>query len=203
VTAAAPPLPSISAPPETGEQRVLLSGVDWRTYSAIRELIDSPGARMAFFEGVLEIMSPSRRHEAIKKQIARLLEAWALERDVPIHGYGSTTFRNALRETGLEPDECYVVGRSLDDYPDLALEVALSSGGLPKLALYERLGVKEVWFWVDQSLRLFALGDDGYQAITRSAVLPELDVDLLARFVPLEDQHAAVKGFRDALRASA
>lgn len=115
VTAAAPPLPSISAPPETGEQRVLLSGVDWRTYSAIRELIDSPGA----------------------------------------------------------------------------------------LPLYERLGVKEVWFWVDQSLRLFALGDDGYQAITRSAVLPELDVDLLARFVPLEDQHAAVKGFRDALRASA
>jgi Uma2 family endonuclease len=157
---------------------------------------------MAYFEGVLEIMSPSRRHEAIKKQLARLLETWALERDVPIHGYGSTTFRNAPRETGLEPDECYVVGRPMDESPDLAIEVALTSGGLPKLPLYERLGVKEVWFWVDESLRVFGLTGGGYREVARSAVLPDLDVELLARFVRLDDQHAAVKAYRDALRSS-
>ncbi len=115
----------------------------------VRELIDSPGIRMAFFDGVLEIMSPSRRHEVYKTQIARLLETYALERDVRLYGYGSTTFRSAPRETGLEPDECYVVGRQMDEYPDLAIEVALTSGGLPKLPLYERLQVREVWFWAD------------------------------------------------------
>jgi Uma2 family endonuclease len=155
---------------------------------------------MAFFEGVLEIMSPSRRHEVIKTQLARLLETYALEREVPVYGYGSTTFRNAPRETGLEPDECYVVGRQIDEYPDLAIEVALTSGGLPKLPLYERLGVKEVWFWVDDGLRLYALRGAGYEPIARSSVLPDLDIELLERHVRLDDQHAAAKAYRDALR---
>ncbi len=197
-----PPIPSVSSPPEEGEHRVLLNGVDWRTYCAIRELIDSPGVRMAFFEGVLEIMTPSRRHEGYKKQMARLLEVYALERDIPLYAYGSTTFRNAPRETGLEPDECYVVGRDMDEYPELAIEVALTSGGLPKLSLYEGLHVREVWFWANEGLQLYGLTPTGYEPIDRSRVFPEIDLELFARFVRHEDQHAAVKSYREALRAA-
>lgn len=55
-------------------------------------------------------MSPSRRHGGYEKRIARLIELYALERGVPLSGYGSTTFRAAVAERGLEPDECYVLG---------------------------------------------------------------------------------------------
>lgn len=201
-TLSQPVVASISSPPQDGEHRVLLNGVAWRTYSAIRELIDSPGVRMAFFEGVLEIMTPSRRHEGYKTQIARLLETYALERDVRLYGYGSTTFRDELRDTGLEPDECYVVGRPMDEYPDLAIEVALTSGGLPKLALYERLKVREVWFWTNDGLRLYGLTPRGYEPLARSGLLADLDLELLARFVRHEDQHEAVKAYREALRSA-
>lgn len=201
-TSAAPPVPEVSASPDQGEHRVLIHGVDWKAYGAIRALVDSPGIRMAYADGVLEIMSPSRPHEGFKTRIGRLLELYALERDLPLYGYGSTTFRREPKETALEPDECYNLrpARADEDYPDLAIEVALTSGGLPRLKLYSRLGVREVWFWVNRGLRLYALGPEGYEEITRSRVLPDLDLESFVRFVLEEDEHEAVKGYRDALR---
>jgi hypothetical protein len=71
--------PFAAAP--AGEQRFVLHGVDWRTYCVLRELLDSPGLRMTYLEGALELMSPSLRHEAFKKMIARLIEVFALERE--------------------------------------------------------------------------------------------------------------------------
>lgn len=181
---------------------VVVHGVEWKTYCAVRELFDSPGIRMTYFKGALEIMSPSRRHEAYKKSIARLIELFALERDVPLFGYGSTTFRKALTERGLEPDECYLVGREMsdDDYPDIALEVVLTSGGIDKLEVYRELGVHEVWFWEQGRFSVHRLGDSGYERQARSGFLPELDFGELARFAADPDQHAALKAYRDALR---
>jgi Uma2 family endonuclease len=193
--------PVLAASSTAAEQRFLLHGVDWRTYSVLRELLDSPGLRMTYLEGVLELMSPSLRHEAVKTMIARLVEAFALERDVPLYGYGSTTFRREARAAGLEPDECYVVGGEIREFPDVAVEVALTSGGLPKLPAYERLGVREVWFWLDdQGFRLYRLGESGYEAVAASALVPSLDFALLARFVLRSDQPQAVREYRDALR---
>ena len=62
--------------------------------------------------------------------IARLVEMYAADRDAPLYGYGSTTFRRELKERGLEPDECYCVGADLRTYPDLAIEVVTTSGGI-------------------------------------------------------------------------
>jgi Uma2 family endonuclease len=182
---------------------VVLHGVEWKTYCAVRELFDSPGIRMTYLKGALEIMSPSRRHEAYKKSIARLIELFALERDVPLLGYGSTTFRKALAERGLEPDECYVVGRetSDDEVPDIALEVVLTSGGIDKLEVYRGLGVPDVWFWQNGRFSIHRLGESGYEAQTRGALLPTLDFEELARFAAEPHQHAALKGYRDRLRA--
>ena len=69
---------------------------------------------MTYLEGSLEIMSPSRRHEVEKKQIARLLELFCLERDIPLYGYGSTTFRKEEHERGLEPDALRAQPRGVD-----------------------------------------------------------------------------------------
>ncbi len=185
------------------EHRFLLHGIDWRTYCVLRELLDAPGLRMTYLEGALELMSPSRRHEASKKMLARLIEAFAEEREVALYAYGSTTFKAEAKRAGLEPDECYVVGHEMHEVPDLAIEVALTSGGLPKLKAYERLRVPEVWFWGDEGFRLYRLGPDGYEPIASSAFIVGLDLDLLARYVSREDQPAAIREYREALRRPA
>lgn len=48
---------------------------------------------MFYLEGTLEIMSPSPEQEVDKTTIARLIEIYALKRDIDLTGYGSTTFR--------------------------------------------------------------------------------------------------------------
>jgi len=180
----------------------VLNGVDWKTYCALRELLDSPGLRMAYLEGALEIMSPSRKHEGYKTRIARLVELFALETDLPLFGYGSTTFRQAMKDRGLEPDECYVLGRDLsdDDFPDIALEVVITSGGINKLEIYREMGVREVWYWFEGSFRIFELSPDGYQQRASSSLVPGLDFHELAEFAEDPDQLGALKSFRDRLR---
>jgi Uma2 family endonuclease len=181
-----------------------MHGVPWKTYAMLREALDQPGLRMTYIEGALEFMSPSPEHERYKKMIARLVEMFAAERDVPLYGYGSTTFRRELKERGLEPDECYCVGGDLVAYPHIAIEVVVTSGGLAKLPVYEGLGVAEVWFWQaeDRAFKLHALRDGGCESIARSELVPGLDFALLGAFVTRKDQPAAIKEFREALRAT-
>lgn len=201
--------PSPLQPASEGDQCIVVHGVSWEAYCTLVDTLDVPGLRLAYYRGALEIMSPSRLHEVLKKQVARVVELYALERDIPLYGYGSMTFRRKAKERGVEPDECYVVGRPLgeedDAAPDIALEVCLTSGGLDKLTIYEGLGVPEVWFWKDDAFHIHGLGPDGYEAIEldgqpRSRFLPDLDLVELATFVRRGDHHQALKDFRDALR---
>jgi Uma2 family endonuclease len=183
------------------DQRILISSVPWRTYTAMRELLDSPGLRMTYYQGALELMTPSPLHELRKKSIARLIEIFAIERDVPLIGYGATTFRREAGERGVEPDECYVLGGELKDAPDIALEVIVTSGGIDKFPIYAGLGVRELWLFDDDSFRLYRLRGQLYEAIERSELVPSLDFAILARFAVRLDQHQAVREFRDSLRA--
>ena len=184
------------------EQRLVMYGVPWRDYCVLRELLDSPGLRMTYIEGTLELMTPSPLHERLKTTIARLVETFALERDVPLYGYGSTTFRSEAKERGLEPDECYVMGGELRESPDIALEVVVKSGGIDKLAVYAGLGVGEVWFFEDGSFHLYALAGQTYRAIDRSELVPELDFAELAALAMRPDQHEAVREYSRRLRKS-
>jgi Uma2 family endonuclease len=59
------------------EQRMLVQGASWKDYVILREVLDTPGLRMTYCEGVLELMSPSREHELWKTTIARLVELHA------------------------------------------------------------------------------------------------------------------------------
>jgi hypothetical protein len=52
------------------DEFVVIHGVAWNTYCAVRELFDSPGIRMTNLKGALDIMSPSGRHEGCKKRIS-------------------------------------------------------------------------------------------------------------------------------------
>ena len=195
--------PGLLPAPVERDEFVVLYGVEWKTYCTVRELFDSPGVRMTYLDGALEIMSPSRRHAGYKKRIARLLELFALERSIPLSGYGSTTFRKELKARGLEPDECYVLGRDLtdDDYPDIALEVVISNAGIDKLEVYRGLGVREVWFWQEGRFRVYVLDGGAYTLRERSELVPTLDFAELAAFAEETDQLAALQRYRQKLQA--
>jgi Uma2 family endonuclease len=184
-----------------GEQRFVVHGVSWAAYVGIRDALDTPGVRMTYLRGALELMSPSSTHEDHKTTIARLIEVHALERGLALYGYGSTTFRSQAQERGDEPDECWTIGHKLQDRPDIVLEVVLTSGGIDKLEVYRGLAVREVWFWEGGRFHLHLLEGDAYRPVERSTIIADLDFSALARFVQMDDQAAAVAAYRDFLRA--
>jgi Uma2 family endonuclease len=185
------------------EERLILSGVSWEEYEKLlAHFGDSARYRVSYLEGMLEIMSPSRRHEVSKKDIARLLEVYLEEAEIDFWGLGSTTFRRCKDEAGKEPDECYCIGTE-KDFPDLAIEVVLTSGGINALEIYRRLGVREVWFWQHNRLKVYRLSDNGqYQEQPTSQLLPNLDLSLLAKYVNAPNPRLAIQKFRAQLRQS-
>jgi Uma2 family endonuclease len=184
----------------TADQRVITYGVPWAHYEAQLALRgDNPVPRMAYLEGALELMSPSKDHERIKSYIGRLIEAYALERGIDLSPYGAWTLKSPPKQGGLEPDECYLIGDQSKDTPDLAIEVVWTSGGIDKLEIYRRLGVGEVWVWQDSRIEVHVLRGQRYQRAERSGLFPDLDVKLLASFLDRETALQAVKAFREAL----
>jgi Uma2 family endonuclease len=181
---------------------MVIYGVRWRDYVILREALDTPGLRMTYCEGALEIRSPSRLHELWKTTIARCVELYALERDLPLLGYGSTTFRKEVKERGAEPDECYRVGSQMKDgeFPDIVLEVIYESPILDKLYVYKGFEVPEVWLFENGTFRLFHLEGGEYAPVERSTFLPGLDFAMVAQLATREDQHAALRELREMLR---
>ena len=192
-------LPTIAPPPS--EQRVCLEGVSWQQYEALLSTLgdDFPALRLSYLRGTLEIMTTSPLHEELKTIIGMLIEAYFQETRTRFHGIGAATFRSMGHERGLEPDECYCLGEK-KEFPDIAVEVVLSSGVVDKLAIYEGLGVKEIWMWKDNSFTIYHLRTDGYKAGSASELLPDCDISLIASFVKPQDQFDAVMDYRDKLR---
>jgi hypothetical protein len=71
-----------------------------------------------------------------------------------------------------------------------------------KLEVYRGLELPEVWIWKADRPTVWRLGKGGrYHPVKRSRLLPDLDVEQLLSFVRPDDQTAAVRAYRDALRA--
>lgn len=180
------------------DERVILRGVSWERYEALLSFLgdDFPGLRVTYVEGALELLRTSRSHESIKTRFARLIETYAMEMDIDLNGYGSTTFRDQAKKRGAEPDECYTIG-VMGEIPDIACEVIWTSGGLDKLAVYQGLGVPEVWFWRSGAITIHQLGAAGYEVVAQSPFLPDLDVAELVGFLDRPSQAQAAREYRD------
>jgi Uma2 family endonuclease len=196
------------APPDPREwhdrdQLVVLHGITWPQYVALNDAQGEAGQpRMCFLDGKLELVTVSRHHEVVKTLLARLLEAYAEETGVDLNGYGQTTWRDELKNAGAEADECYMVGDP-KPVPDLVVEVVHTSGGINKLEIYRRLGVPEVWFWINGLIYAYHL-DGQYREVHESVVMAGIDFDILARVIgatPESGQTAAVRAYRESLRA--
>jgi Uma2 family endonuclease len=174
---------------EDPEERFITSGVSWDSYEALlAKLADRSQYRIIYLSGVLEIVSPSIRHEKVKKNLAMLLEHFFYRQRINCIPMGSTTFRDRAKQVGAEPDECYCIGVE-KSIPDLAIEVNITSGSIDKLETYGRLGIVEVWLWKNNELSLYHLREladrfsdtYGYEYIVTSEFLPDLDLELLSR----------------------
>lgn len=116
--------------------------------------------------------------------------------------YRSWTLKSGAKQTGLEPDECYIVGADQSKArPDLAIEVIWTSGGIDKLEVYRRLGIGEVWLWADGVMAVHIAEDAGDRRSTASNLFPELDLALLCSFLDRRSLTVAKREFRAALTA--
>jgi len=186
-----------------GDAIVTLRGLSWLDYERMLETRgESSVPRLAYLEGTLEVMTPSKSHEGLGSRIGRLVEAWCEQREIEFSPYGSWTLNKKEAAAGLEPDECYVFGIAPDaEQPDLAIEVIWTSGGLKKLEIYPRLGIKEVWFWRRGRISMHVLGADGYAEARSSLFLPGIDVVELASFLDRPAASQSVREYRAALIA--
>lgn len=185
----------------TRDQLLTLPGT-WEGFKLVQQgLQDSPGARLGFYDGVIEILMPGEAHEIFAHIIGYLVTTFLAEKGIP---FVPTRQKDQEREglASVQADESYCLGRS-KPIPDLSIEVVFTSGGISKLTRYQALGVPEVWFWQDGTFELYHLSADGYQRLDRSQLsgLEELDIELLKRCILIAetDAVAAIRTFRKAL----
>ena len=118
--------------------------------------------------------------------------------------YGSWTLKNKREERGAEADECYVFGPDpkRKRRPDIAIEVIFTSGGVDKLNVYRKLGVREVWYWEDGRIEVHVRRGTRYERAARSEALAGIDLQQLASFLDRPTASRAIRDYVAALRAS-
>jgi Uma2 family endonuclease len=181
---------------------VVLHGATWADYQRLLEIRgDRSVPRIAYLDGAIEIKIPSRRHEFLKSVIGRLVEVWCLDRDIEFSPYGSWTLERKEEARGVEADECYVFGTVAEpERPDLAIEVVWTSGGLNKLEIYRKIGVREVWFWRRGRLTAHVLRGDAYTEVSESEVLKGIDLEELVQYLDRPTASQAIRAYQAALR---
>ncbi len=191
------------APPKK-ESPLLFEGLTWREFKAVEQLLDRPGYRLSFLDGILEIkLMPGEPHETVKKRIAGLLELYLLMAGFDFTPTGSMTLESETGKVKREADESYKLapGRRL---PDLVIEIVFSSGGIDKLEAYKRLKIPEVWFWEDGLLEVYHLRGEGitleYEKISNSEEVTGIDLDLLLRCINMVNHVDAIKTFQQGLQ---
>jgi len=167
---------------------------------------DQSAPRLAYVDGWIEIMSPSRTHEHAKSALGCLVEAYCFHRGIRFTPVGSWTLELAKAAPGkpknaVEPDECYIFGE-LDEeatVPHMVIEIIWTSARLDKSRLYRDLGVRELWTWRRGELTMAVLEQRTWVEVDESRELPGLRVDMLRPHLTGKTVFDAVNEFRAAL----
>jgi Uma2 family endonuclease len=180
---------------------VTILNVGWPVYEAfVQEAGDHGHSRMAYNGELLEIMSPSRKHEIYARLLDILIfevgRAWSIK----ILATGSVTLK--AKPHGAEADSSFYVGDhaasmrsddeldlSRDPAPDIVVEVDISRERIDKTALYSALGVSELWRYDGRRLRAYDLRTATSPEVHFSSMLAGLPLAELDRFLELRRDH--------------
>jgi Uma2 family endonuclease len=170
-----------------------ITGVTYDAYLRIRDDPGNRGKRMAYHDGVLEVMSPQYIHDHGARNLLLIVVAYCKAFQVPSQAAGGTTFRKGLlgepKGDGKEPDESFylrdaaaaIQGKTsldlaVDPPPSLWVEVDNWGSSRSRLPIYAGLRVPEVWRYRARRRMLWfgRLAGAGYEEIDRSLALPGL-----------------------------
>lgn len=196
-------------------QCLTLREISWAEFEAIlEELGEHRAARVAYYQGVLEIRMPSPEHEVDKELIGDMVKILLDELELDWEPYGSTTFKRSQMAAGVEPDTCFyiqnarqMIGKrrldlSVDPPPDLAIEIDVTSN--TQLSAYVALGVPELWCYGDCKLQVFILNQAKYVEMETSPTFGNLPViEGILQFLQFrltEGSSTARRGFRQWVR---
>jgi len=211
-TATTSTLPQESVP---AEARVVLKGVSWSTFKALMaDIGEDRSCRIAYEQGMLEIMVPYQEHEVPKVLIADFVTALADELEIEVMQLGSLTLEREDLTRAAEPDTCfYIQNESLvrskkidlsnDPPPDLVIESDYTSSSLNKFTIYASLGVPELWRYRRQTLQVYQLVEGNYELSDKSIAFPLLPIAELPGLIEQSKtigQRAAVRLFRARIR---
>lgn len=133
----------------TPGSKVTIPDVTWDKFECIlQELGEKRNSRIAYHQGILEIIIPSLEHEIPKDLISDIVKILLKAKGIKYQPFGSTTYKKQ-GIAGVEPDACFyiqnyqqMIGRkrlkSDDPPPDLAIETDVTSK--TTLDAYEAIG---------------------------------------------------------------
>ena len=202
----------INVPPG---QKVLLSQVGWQEFEAILAELGARSARIAYDNGILELMTPLPEHEAAKEMIGDLLKALLEELEIEFLTLGSTTFKNQQMAQAIEPDQCFYIQNearvrgkkrldlTIDPPPDLALEIDITSR--THRNIYAALKVPELWRFEQGKLQINLLQAGEYVQVEESPTFPSLSLrEAIVQSVSQSQKagrNVALKAFRAWVKA--
>jgi Uma2 family endonuclease len=187
------------------------TGVSWEAYKQFLKALGDKHVRHFYDQGTLEIMSPLKSHEWIKKLIGRFVAMMAWDQKISIQSVGSMTVTSDLMERGFEPDESYYIGNEskvrgkmqfepdVDPPPDLVIEIDVTRKSKKKLSLLGSMKVPEVWLHDGKVLKFLIRSRTGeYKQKTNSKAFPFLTPEDFVRFIEQYgemSEHDLVTGF--------
>jgi Uma2 family endonuclease len=200
----------------SAEQRTVLHNISWETFEALlKDTAEDRSSRFAYDDGTLEIMTPLFEHENPKWNFGNFIVALAEELQIEIKSAGSTTLKKKITKKGIEPDNCYYIqneaairGKNTlnletDPPPDLAIEIDITSSSVDKFAIYQTLGVSELWRYDGQDLKFYHSIDGQYVERESSIAFPIATVNEISRFIGQSKtmgEIALLKSFRTWVR---
>ena len=103
---------TVTTPKSSAESDQLVDpeGIDWAGCAAMFRLRGERSLpRMTYLDGKLSLVSPSYRHENLKKILDYFIAATLAGSGVSFIPAGSTTFRRKRKRGGVEGDETYYI----------------------------------------------------------------------------------------------
>lgn len=168
---------------------IVLYNIGWQQFeNLLKDLGNTPSARMAYDDGILEIMTPLPEHEYLKERISDTIKDAAEMLDLAFECLGSTTWKRESQKAGIEADNCFyfqneplirgklIFDLNYDPPPDLALEIDLSSKSINRFPIYARLQVPEIWCYDSGTLKIYQLENEDYYEKEKSLIFPNLKI---------------------------